>query len=116
MIMIYSIVSHYSHSSEQPRNHTLGLRLPPRLLHNLLLNRIHIGLEIHLIQFDNLCLLDELPHHIHDEHDRQLDVEADKADAVECGTEAAPSLHENEEAVEDDADPRAVGVRPVLEW
>lgn len=113
--MIYSIASHYFHSSEQPRNNILGLHLPPHLLRNLLLNRIHISLEIHLTQLDNLGLLDELPNHIHDEHDRQLDVEADKADAVEFGTEAAPPLHENEEAVEDDADPRAVGVCPVLE-
>lgn len=100
---------------EDPINHPLRLPLPALLLGLLILHQIHIRLEIHLGQLDHLCLLQNLPHHVHEQHDGQLDVEADKVDAAELGAEAAPALDEDEEAVEDDAEPGADGVRPVLE-
>lgn len=100
---------------EQPSNHILNLGLPPCLLLNLLLKSIGIRLKIHLLQLDSLCLFQELPPKVHDQHDGKFNVEADEADAVKLGAEAAPALHQDEEAVEDDAEPWAVGVGPVAE-
>ena len=76
---------------------------------------MNIRLKIHLIQFHNLSLLDKLPDDKHDEHDRQLNVETDETDTVECRAEATPSLNENQKAVEEDADPGSVGICPVFE-
>lgn len=102
-------------SLKQPSDNALRTGLPPRLLLYLDFDSIRVSHQVHLRQFDSLCLLDELPSQVHDEHDGQLDVEADKADAVELRAEAGPALDEYQEAVEDDAEPGAVGVSPVLE-
>lgn len=77
---------------------------------------MHIGHEIHLLQFNPLGLLEQLPAHKHDEHDGQFNIEADKADSVECRAEAGPALHENKKTVEKNRQPWSVGVCPVFEW
>lgn len=76
---------------------------------------MHIRLEIHLVQAHKLGPLEELPAEVHDQHDRQFNVETDKAHAVKLGAEAAPSLDEDEKRVEHDRNPRAERISPVLE-
>lgn len=61
------------------------------------------------------CALEQLPADEHDQHDRQLDVEADEADGAERGAEAAPALDEDQERIEHDGEERTPGIRPVLE-
>lgn len=86
-------------SLEYPIKHLLPPALPPLLLRLLIIHRIHIRLQIHLRQLDRLGPLNQLPGHIHDQHDWQLDVVTHKVHAAEFGAEAAPALHQNQEAV-----------------
>lgn len=76
---------------------------------------MHIRLEVHLVQVHKLGPLEEFPAEVHDQHDGQFNVETDKADAVEFGAEAAPSLDKHEKRVEHDRNPRAERISPVLE-
>lgn len=76
---------------------------------------MHIGDEIHVVQFNPFSLLDQFPAQVHDQHDGQFDVEADKANRIKFRAEAAPPLDEYQETVEKNGQPGSVGVCPVLE-
>lgn len=94
----------------------MHLFLPP--LRRLLLHvvgHVHVRFQVHLAEPDGLGPLHDLPAQIHDQHDGQLDVVADKADAVKLGAEAAPALDQDDDNVEKDAEVRPDGIRPVAE-
>ena len=99
--------------SKQPPQSLPCAALPSSTLYLQLLRHIPICLQVHFIQRYPFRSLQQLPSNIHDQHDRQLDVEADKIHAVEVWAEAAPTLNEDEYRVEDDSEPRANGIRPV---
>ena len=56
-------------------------------------NPIPIRLQIHLPQPHNLRPLEHFPAQIHNQHNRQFDIEADERDRAEGRTEAAPALY-----------------------
>lgn len=110
--------------SQRHREHlplrTLRLRLRSQIhLHSIIPllrdKRIPIRLEIHLVQADKLCALDEFPPHEHHKHNGNLDVVRDEVDGLEGRAETRPSLDEDEHDVQADGDDRPDGVGPVLE-
>ena len=75
--------------------------LPPRFPNPLTpsiipLHRIRIRLQIHLPQLHNLRPFQSLPTQIHNQHDRQLDIQTKKGHRTKRRTEATPSLNQNE--------------------
>lgn len=79
------------------------------------LNSIRVRFQVHLTQSNNLCLLEDLPCDVHDQHDRKFKIHADKINRAELGTKTRPSLHQHEETVEDDAEIGPHRICPVLE-
>lgn len=99
---------------KQPSENRLCLCFPTLLFLHLLFSRVHVRLKVHFVQGHKLGPLEYFPAQIHDQHDGQFDVEADEANAVKRWAEAAPALHQDQERVEDDGEPGAIRVRPVL--
>lgn len=81
----------------------------------LRISNIYVGDKIHFFQFDKLCTLEEFPHAVHDEHQRQLNIKTDKVHCFEVGRKATPALNEDEKAVEHNDKPRSKWIGPVPE-
>lgn len=76
---------------------------------------VPISAQVHIRCANNPCALDELPAHVHHNHDADFDVIGHKLHALEVWAEARPALHQNKDGVEADRKDGAVWVGPVLE-
>lgn len=71
--------------------------------------------QVYVFKAHEFGTLDPFPGHEHQQHDRELNVEAHERDTVKGRTEAFPALDKNKEAVQHNGDPWTNRIRPVLE-